>query len=194
MSDKVFELDTDLNLGDCFLWQYDQAAKIKSLLQKKQSFCQKEITEFWNNWLTNVFNIDTANEFGLSIWGTFLDVQRPSYELNGEIVQFDDDQYRTLIKGRLMLMNSNGSIPSINAYLNYLFPGKAVFAVDYYDMSINLVFYYQPTEKEMAIIQSEGFLPKPAGVNIKYVIVPPDEVFGFDGQEMQTFDNGTFLA
>jgi len=91
-------------------------------------------------------------------------------------------------------MNSNGSVKDINAYLNFLFPEKPVFVVDYQNMTMKLVFYYQPTAQEMAVIQSDGFLPIPAGVKVGYVIVPPDEVFGFHGQDLQTFEYGTFLA
>lgn len=192
---KKYDVDFNLQgLDDCFLWQYDAATKLKGLLSKKQAFYKKAVSDFWDKWTNTVFNIDTATTFGLNLWGEFLGVSRPEYIDQGQTIQFTDDQYRTVIKGRLMLMNSNGSVPSINQYLNYLFPNKAVFVVDYNDMSINLVFYYTPTAEELAIINLDGFLPRPAGVNVNYKIIPPDEVFGFYGQEMAPFDQGTFLA
>lgn len=194
MSDKVFEANPKIDLNDCYLWQYEQAEKLKKILQNKQAFLDKNVKQFWDDWVKNVFNIDTANTFGLELWGRFLGVGRPSYVDNGQTIDFTDEQYRTVLKGRVMLMMSNGSIPSINQYLNYLFPNKAVFVVDYFTMAINIVFYYTPTAAEMAIIQSEGFLPRPAGVKVNYVIIPPEEVFGFYGQEMAPFDQGTFLA
>ena len=163
-------------------------------MQNKQKFLKANVEDFWNNWLKDVFNIDTASTFGLNLWGRFLGVGRPSYMDGGVLVEFDDDQYRTVLKGRLMLMMSNGSVPEINKYINYLFPDKSTFVVDYQDMSVNIVFYYTPSSQEMAIIQLDGFLPRPAGVNVNYVFVPPDEVFGFYGQELSTFDNGSFLA
>lgn len=194
MSDKVFEANPKIDLNDCYLWQYEQAEKLKKILQNKQAFLDKNVKQFWDDWVKNVFNIDTANTFGLELWGRFLGVGRPSYVDEGQTIDFTDEQYRTVLKGRVMLMMSNGSIPSINKYLNYLFPNKAVFVVDYFTMEINIVFYYTPTAAEMAIIKSDGFLPRPAGVKVNYVIIPPEEVFGFYGQEMAPFDQGTFLA
>lgn len=192
---KKYDVDFSLQgLLDCFLWQYDKAENLKNLLKKKQAFYEKAVSAFWKQWTEDVFNIDTAKTFGLNLWGGFLGVNRPSYIENGQTIIFTDDQYRTVIKGRLMLMNSNGSVPSINQYLNYLFPNKAVFVVDYQDMSINLVFYYTPTAEELAIINLDGFLPRPAGVNVNYRIIPPDEVFGFYGQDMAPMDQGSFLA
>ena len=192
---KKYDVDFVLQgLDDCYLWQYDAAVNLKGLLSKKQAFYKKAVSYFWENWTKDVFNIDTANTFGLNLWGGFFGVSRPEYIDGGHTIQFTDDQYRTVIKGRLMLMNSNGSVSSINKYLNYLFPNKAVFVVDYHDMSIKLVFYYTPTAEELAIINLNGFLPRPAGVNVQYVIIPPEEVFGFYGQELSTFDQGSFLA
>lgn len=189
--DVYFELQ---GLGDCFLWQYDAATKLNGLLSKKQAFYKKAVSDFWKSWTKNVFNIDTATTFGLNLWGAFLGVNRPTYIDNGQTIIFNDDQYRTVIKGRLMLMNSNGSVQSINKYLNYLFPNKPVFVIDYRDMSIKLIFYYTPSAEEMAIMNLDGFLPRPAGVNVQYQIVPPDEVFGFYGQDMAPMDQGSFLA
>lgn len=194
-NNKVYKVDTNIPLGLCWLWQYDKAEKIKKILDGKNDFIKNNVSNFWENWQKTVFNINTADTFGLKIWGGFLGVERPTYtNETGETIVFTDDQYRTIIKGRLLLMMSNGSVHDINAYLNYLFPGKSVFCVDYHDMSINLVFYYQPTDEEIAIIKSDGFLPRPAGVLVNYIIVPPDEVFGFYGQELSTFDNGSFLS
>ena len=194
MSDKVFDLNTDVDLGGCFLWQYESAEKLKKIIQNKQAFLDENVKKFWDDWTKNVFNIDSANTFGLNLWGRFLGIGRPSYVEGGQTIDFDDEQYRVVIKGRLLLMMSNGSIPSINKYLNYLFPNKPVFAVNYYNMTMNIVFYYTPTAAEMAIITLDGFLPRPAGVKMNYGIIPPEEVFGFYGQELSTFDQGTFLS
>lgn len=192
---KKYDVNYELEgLNDCYLWQYDAAEKLKGLLSKKQDFYKKAVSDFWQEWTTTVFNINTATTFGLNLWGGVLGVPRPEYIDGGQTIKFSDEQYRTVIKGRLMLMNSNGSVAAINQYLNYLFPDKPVFVMDYRDMSIKLVFYYTPTAEEFAIINLDGFLPRPAGVNVQSVIVPPDETFGFYGQELSTFDNGSFLA
>lgn len=194
MADNIYQVDTTIDLNDCFLWQYDKATRLKYLLQAKQSWYNTNITGFWNDFLTNIFNINTANTFGINLWGKFLNVPRPSYVQDGQTITFTDDQYRLLIKGQLLLMNSNGSLASINDYLNYLFPNKAAFVIPYTTMAIRLVFYYNPTPDELAIIQATNFLPRPAGVEVDYVIFPADEIFGFDNTEMANFDNGSFFA
>lgn len=191
---EIYNVDTTVDLSKVKLWQYDNAQNLLKLIDKLQEFANENIDQFWSNWKEDVFVLDTANSFGLSLWGMLLGVERPSYVDGGQTILFNDEQYRTLLKGRVMLMNSNGSVKDINAYLNFLFPEKPVFVVDYQNMTIKLVFYYQPTVQEMAVIQSDGFLPVPAGVKVGYVIVPPDEVFGFYGQDLQTLDNGTFLV
>lgn len=191
---KIGQISTTFDSGDVKLWQYDNTKNINGLINYQIDFSTENVTRFWNSWYDDIFNIETANTFGLNLWGVFLGVNRPSYESNGQTISFTDEQYRTVLKGRIMLMNSNGSIPSFNKYLNFLFPNGTTYVVDYHDMSVNMIFYYTPTDEELAIIQSDGFLPTPTGVKVNYVIVPPEEVFGFDGQELSNFDNGSFLA
>lgn len=193
-NEKIYNPNPQIDLNGVFLWQYESAEKIKQIIKNKQAFLKENVEDFWNNWIRDVFNIDTANTFGLELWGRFLGIGRPSYVDDDQTIDFTDEQYRTVIKGRLMLMISNGSVPSINRYLNYLFPDKPVFVIDYHNMSISIIFYYTPTPAEEAVIKMDGFLPRPAGVEVNYGIVPPDEVFGFDGQELSTFDQGTFLS
>lgn len=191
---KVGQISTNFDAGKVKLWEYDQTKKINGLINYQINFSNENIAKFWDDWYNDIFNLDTAKGFGLNIWGKILGVSRPTYEQDGSVVSFSDDQYRTILKGRLMLMNSNGSIRDFNKYLNALFPNSPAYVVDYHDMSVNLILYFNPTDEERAIIESEGFLPLPTGVEINYVIVPPDEVFGFYGQELSNFENGSFLA
>lgn len=195
MAEKIYEINTDLELGDSYLWQYEQAEKFKQLMYNQDSFYHINVKEFFDSFLTDIFNINTATTFGLNLWGMTLGIPRPIWtDSQGVERVYSDEQYRTLIKGRLLLMQSNCSIHDFNAYLNYLFPGKNVFTIDYNDMSISLIFFYSPTEEERAVILQEGFLPRPAGVEIKYIIVPPAETFGFYGSEFSGFDQGIFFS
>lgn len=196
MASDIYTIKTEIDAGLCYLWQYDKAEKLVKLMQAKENFYKINVSGFFDDYYENIFNINTADTFGLELWGRFFGVSRPHYydEDLGQEIFFTDDQYRTVIKGRVMLMNSNCSIPSINAYTEYLFPGKIVYTFDYQDMSLRMVFYYNPSLKERAIINLPGFLPRPAGVDINYVIIPPDEVFGFEGSLLSNFDNSVFFA
>ena len=66
-----FSVDVLVNL----LWQYNEADNLRALLENKQRFMRNNHTAFWNNWITDVLNIETANDFGLSVWALILDVR-----------------------------------------------------------------------------------------------------------------------
>ena len=43
------------------------------------------------------------------------------------------------------------------------------------------------------ILQTYGLLNRPAGVMTNFIIIYPDEqIFGFEGSELQPFDQGVF--
>ena len=56
------------------MWQYNDAENLIGLLQKKQTFYNEAQRDFWNNWFRDVFDLRTANEFGLSVWSNILDL------------------------------------------------------------------------------------------------------------------------
>lgn len=68
---EAFNFSVDLTKH--ILWQYDNAPNIKKLATYKQSFLDRDHTGFWENWYTDVFDISTANDFGLSVWSKILD-------------------------------------------------------------------------------------------------------------------------
>lgn len=67
-------LDYSIDLLQAILWQYNDAANLQSILSQKQSWYEKNQTEFWQNWFNDVFNLDTANEFGLTVWSIILNL------------------------------------------------------------------------------------------------------------------------
>ena len=178
----------------CWLWQYDQAPNLNALLQSSADFVRNNVSQFWADWEQNVFNIRTANTFGLNLWGKILGGERITYTNDdGETVSFTDDMYRLLLLARVMKFNSNGSLKSINDYLQFVFPDKPVFCVTNTDMSIRIILYNHPSTEDLAVIQSDGFIPVPAGVLVNYYVVPPEDVFGFEGSGLTGFDQGAFV-
>jgi hypothetical protein len=91
-------------------------------------------------------------------------------------------------------MNSTASVHDINLYLESVFPGKPVFCADTHDQTMVLNFFYDPSDEEMAIIDQDQYFPRPAGVNKRINIFDPDKTLGFQGSELQDFDNGTFFV
>jgi hypothetical protein len=56
------------------LWQYNTAITLPSLVNQKDAWYEIWIEEFWLNWITDVFNLVSANEFGLAVWSIILNV------------------------------------------------------------------------------------------------------------------------
>ncbi len=66
--------DASVDILTSLLWQSNQAVNLTALLQAKQDWYDENHVEFWNNWCVDVFDLRTANEFGLSVWAVILDL------------------------------------------------------------------------------------------------------------------------
>ena len=54
-----------------FLWQYSNASRLNKILQAEIDFWGQEVSAFVKNWQRDVFNLKTANSFGLEVWGKY---------------------------------------------------------------------------------------------------------------------------
>lgn len=78
----------------------------------------------------------------------------------------NDANFRTLIFAKAAGNISDGSVPSINQILLTLFPNRgACFVTDNQNMSCTLVFKFQLTVVESAILAQSNVLPIPVGVS-----------------------------
>lgn len=189
---KIFNPDYSVDLLQALIWQYDNAPRLQKLLQHKQDWYNENNMQFWSDWLTNVFNINTANDFGLTVWGKLLRVER-TYTVDGQPYSLDTEQYRLLLKGRLLFLSMNGSVPEINNYLHLIFGDRGrAYVIDNQDMTNRYVLEFQPTLSEQVVLLNTGVLPRPGGVGYKINVIQPRQTFGFRGQNLQTFNNGTF--
>ena len=71
---RIQEFDYTVDLLQAILWQYNDAVNLQSLLVQKQAWYTINQSQFWTDWYNNVFNLLTANLFGLTIWSIILDV------------------------------------------------------------------------------------------------------------------------
>lgn len=96
MSDGTIDFNVDF--GRVHLWQYAATApNLTSILNNEASFYKKAIGDFWDNWYRDVFNVDTANGFGLELIGNLLGVKRPSnLQSLGSNVNIDYDNFLVL--------------------------------------------------------------------------------------------------
>lgn len=189
----IFEYDPTIDLTKHIFWQYNNAPAFNSLVNSKQSWYQINQTKYWKNWINNVLNIATANDYGLAIWGILLGIPR-TYLVNGNNMSLSTSQYRAVILARLRLIKMRGTIPEINSLLEFLFSkyGKA-YVVDNYDMTMTYHFDFNLSPLQIAVLQNVTLLPRPAGVEIN-VVTLGDDVFGFNGSKALPFDQARFAS
>lgn len=191
---KELTFNLQINVQQCVLWQYANSPSLQTLLQAKSAFYAQNVTQFWNDWFNDVFNINTATDFGLTVWGEILDFPRQIKANTGQIHILTTEQYRTILKGQLLKFRMSGTAPQVNEWLNVVFGNQGkVYCLDNLDMTvIPFVFQTNPSDEILWLLSNVDFLPRPAGVGYEVRIIGKD-VFGFDGSGLQPFDQGTFF-
>jgi hypothetical protein len=172
----------------------------------------------------NLWNIQTASGYGLQVWGRIVGVSNV-LEVPGGVSDFgfedtgaapfgqgvfysgtpassnftlSDDAFRSLILIKALSNISQCSIPTYNAILMQLFPGRGnAYVMDSGNMTMMLVFQFPLQPYEIAIITQSGAFSAPTGVNLDLVMVldVPNQ-FGFaeSGSSSSGFNSGTFFA
>lgn len=213
----VQQFDYSVDLLQAILWQYNDASKLISLAQQKSEWYEENQRDFWDNWYTDVFNLQTANDFGLAVWARILNVplvatvpaseDRPVFGFgihnlnffNGNFgrdvsgtVNLTTEQKRLVLRLRYFQLISNGTVPEINAFLRLLFGSEgAVYVLDSLDMSFAVyVFDFVPAASVLFVLEQFDLLPRPAGVGTSILISPGDS-FGFAPYYLN-FENGNF--
>lgn len=197
MTDAIADFDSSVDLVRALLWQHDNATALRSLIESKQDWYNINQSTFWANWYRDVFNIDTANDFGLAVWGRILNVglglQVDStigiphfgfgiYHRNFENGNFaratsgeqalSTDQKRLIIRLRYYQLISRGTVVEINEAMARIFGDLGqVFVRDPLDMSkITYVFKFEPSSRIRLILDRMNLLPRPSGIGSEYVI------------------------
>lgn len=153
-----------------------------------------DFTAFYDN----IWNIQTANGYGLDVWGRIVGVNRvivlqttrywgyeeqelttdpyqvsPFYSGGASTNNFalTDQSYRLLILAKAAANITNGSAPSINQILRNLFPGRGeTYITDNEDMTMTYNFNFVLTDTEQAVVKQSGVLPKSTGVKALYAM------------------------
>lgn len=205
---QIQQFDFSVDLLKALLWQYNDAENLQNILQSKQDWYNENQTAFWQSWYDNVFNLMTADNFGLTVWSIILDipivvVSEPpetgeipwGYEEYSEnynngnfagsstpIQTLTTEQARTVLRMRYFQITSRGTIPEINNFLNILFGLEGgAYVRDNLDMSITYVFLFPIPSKLQFIFENYDILPRSAGVDIDYTYEIPDITGAFIG-------------
>lgn len=212
---RIQSFDFSVNLLAALLWQYNDALKLQSLLENKQAWYNREYSEFWTDWYRDVFDLRTANDFGLSVWAIILNIpltitsggvpssniwgfgpfrknfNRGNFAPSTSGIRLTTEQKRLVLRLRYFQLITRGAIPEINKFLAYVFaPFGKVYALDGLDMTMNYVFTFTPPSQLRFVLETFDVLPRPAGVGVNYVTLIRD-TFGF-GPFRLNFNRGTF--
>lgn len=217
MSD-IQEIDFSVDLLRSLLWQYNDATTLQSLVTQKNAWFAENHTQFWDNWYDDVFNLETANQFGLVVWGILLNLQLyvnqpppvdvPIFGFNGsDGVNFDNgifgvnsgqtvvlsvETQRLALRLRYLQLTTSGCVPEINRALKVIFADYgAAWLYDYHNMKQAYMFDFELPFEMKYLFDNYDILPRPAGVKSGYIDLT-QQFFGFDGGEHLNFDNGIF--
>jgi hypothetical protein len=165
-----------------------------------------------------VWNVNTAQGFGLDYWGRIVGVNR-ELEIIDDVENFGfieasmqpfgqapfyngvlathtytlaDDAYRRLIFAQALANISTTTAPAINQLLKNFFAGRGrAYVNDLGNMTMRYVFEFDLTHYEFAIVTQSGILPRPAGVTAT-IYSAGGPVFGFKEAGMEPFGQAPF--
>lgn len=181
------------------LSQYSCAPTLNALIEAWNQTLDP--TRLIETWFTNVWNLDTAQGYGLDVWGRIVGVERvltlstdsffgfaepqdltlqpfnaaPWYSGTQTTSNYrlSDEAFRQLINAKALANITDGSITSLNAILMTLFTGQGdVWVADTGTMTLTYTFNFAPSAVQVSLIQSSGVLMRPAGVRVIYAIKP----------------------
>lgn len=169
-----------------------------------------------------VWNVETAQGFGLDIWGRIVGIGR-MLTIPGDVTylgyeeaiswqpfnqapfftgaqatqtyRLADDAYRKLILVKALANISDCTSPSLNRLLSNLFAGRGrCYVSDTGKMEFRYVFEFSLEPYEIAILTQSGAIPKPAAVLANVLQVDLPTTFGFNEALMQPFGSGVFFT
>lgn len=194
---KIQSFDYSANLLQAILWQYDNAENLLQLVQQQQIYFDTNHSEFWRRWYNDVFNLDTANEFGLVVWTIILglplffeitpdNVNRKVFGFGPYDENFDNgtftgiqqnglsvsiEERRIILKLRYFYLTSRGSTVEMNENFDRIFaPLGRVYAFDNLDMTMTYQFTFTPSDNFLNILTFFNLLPTPAAVGYDYIL------------------------
>jgi hypothetical protein len=177
--------------------QYANSPRLTAMITDMAAYF--DFTKNFDDFFDLIWSVNTAQGYGLDIWGQIVGVERvldigigflyfgfneatplsaapfnqgPFYSGQALTNNFrlTDDAYRVLILAKALANITDGSILSLNQILLSLFPGRGdAYVTDDGNMSMTYTFNFALTPVEAAIVTQSGVLPQPNGVTVSYV-------------------------
>ena len=216
MAGDIQSFDFSVGLLRALLWQYNEATNLQALLADKAAWYEANQSGFWRDWIADVFDLRTANDFGLSVWSVILGL--PLYvngaDDAGPFFGFDDqtgfnfdngifgdqstyelstETKRIALRLRYFQLTSSGTVPETNRMLESVFGGLGrAWLLDYHNMTQRYIFNFPLPYDLQYLFNHYDILPRPAGVASSYADATLT-YFGFAPGDYN-FDNGNFGA
>lgn len=185
--------------------QYGNSPTIKKLLYafKGRISPDSDIDVFYEN----IMDIDTATGYGLDVWGNIVGVTRSLTLTDGTIIKLDDDNFRSYIKFKALANISDASMATLNEMSQVLYNDDSLIITnvltpgslpngDYYNTTPMRVKWTwranSVSELEEALFSNGIILCLAAGVGWSIGIISTDPLFGFQGSELNPFNQGAF--
>ena len=153
-------------------------------------------TPLISEWFDNVWNIQTAEGYGLDVWGRIVGVSRnvlaeptiylgfaeggslsyspfgqgPFYSSGSSDTNYTmtDTQFRQVILAKAAANIWDGTILGLNKILRTLFPGQVAYVIDNQNMTVTYTFGFALLPWQIAVLLTSGVLPRPSGVQALY--------------------------
>jgi len=189
---RIQEFDFTVDLLKVIPWQYNEAVNLEQQIALKAAWYAENHTQFWNDWLVDVFDLRTCNEFGLSVWSIILslplfsavDPSPADYPAFGfapfqgnffnynfaldadAIINLTPEEKREVLRMRYFALTTNMTAPNINEFLDYLYGAGVCYVKDNLDMTIEYVYISLHSQEVIDAMIQTGVFPKPSGVAI----------------------------
>ena len=187
------------NVEQTLLSQYANSPTITQWIDNLND-CLDPIADI-DNFYNLIWNVATAQGYGLDVWGRIVGVTRSLFVSNGDFFGFKeagigadpfgqgifyngteqlvsnysltDPQFLTLIYAKAFSNICDGSIASINQILLLVFAGRGkCYVKDGLDFTMQYYFEFQLTPVDAAILYQSGVFPRPTGVKATVVQGP----------------------
>lgn len=216
--DRLDEELSTLDVNQTVISQYANSPVIRSVIDSFRAAANPSAVI--NDWFQRVWNVDTAEGYGLDVWGRIVGVGRMLYVEDANEVGFNegnyqsfgggpfysgalntanyrlgDEQFRTLILAKARANISAVTAPLINHLLAQIFAGRGrCYVGDPGKMRMILTFEFTLQPWERSLLTQSGVIPRPAGVQLFIQEIDPSSRAGFSEGGWAPFGSGNFYG
>jgi hypothetical protein len=207
------------DVDETIISQYANSPRLLQIIRDMDEAIdpRTDLDDFYNN----VWNLATAQTWGLDVWGRIVGVSRvlrlpgaltsvfgfseatgcqpfgqaPFYSPQTNFTPYilPDEAFRAMIYVKALANISGCSFDTLNRAMQQIFLDYGRCYVHSNGlMKMRYVFEFVVPPTQLAILLNSNVLPRPTGVKLFVLECIPSSTFGFNGSGMQPFGQGTF--